>query len=521
MNNLGLKQNLNKRDWLLELKKGASSYKLEESNLIKSFLSEDFHLNKLYNKLLIDDCLEEEKGFKDLIKSLKTNIDDVYQSFKGVGNMRNIDIRYKINKIEEMINKNKLEFKIKFEALLFEEENLEKELETFETELISRNRLNKNNEEENIRNENVENEENDPQIESKNVEVRKNNYTSNKEEIDSYIEYIMSATNIIFDQYPEHVVSKMIEKQIDLDLLKNKAKMIDYIIEKSLNGQNLSWQARDHQDFLKLRTQHKGKINTLEFLNDLENTLPFMPRSELKNHIKMFNKFFQLSELKKLIINRYKDIKTEKEENDKKSILNQINQAKEIKDTPKQDKSQYVKEKKMKLEEWKLQKAQKKKEEFESNQNKLNEMRQNERERYNTYVENVKPILEQYKNMKIIKKQNSLLVQQSEKPMLNEIDLQRIQERNEDLVKQKMFLKKSKSINALKSGENYTKYKMKKNEELSKIKPKLNEETEIHQMKTRKKFDKNNEKGRDACTMGGNILNRGARAVPEWRKGLI
>jgi hypothetical protein len=38
--------------------------------------------------------------------------------------------------------------------------------------------------------------------------------------------------------------------------------------------------------------------------------------------------------------------------------------------------------------------------------------------------------------------------------------------------------------------------------------------------KKREKFDSKNEKGRDAMTMGGNLLGVQARAMPFWRKGL-
>lgn len=45
----------------------------------------------------------------------------------------------------------------------------------------------------------------------------------------------------------------------------------------------------------------------------------------------------------------------------------------------------------------------------------------------------------------------------------------------------------------------------------------LTEETKAMQEKKRAKFDGKEDKGRDAMTMGGNILGVQARAMPFWR----
>ncbi len=63
------------------------------------------------------------------------------------------------------------------------------------------------------------------------------------------------------------------------------------------------------------------------------------------------------------------------------------------------------------------------------------------------------------------------------------------------------------------------KFKIKKEKELEKVESKLNVQTEAIKEKQRKKHDYKSNKVAD--TMGGNVLGRMARAVPEWRKGLF
>jgi len=53
-----------------------------------------------------------------------------------------------------------------------------------------------------------------------------------------------------------------------------------------------------------------------------------------------------------------------------------------------------------------------------------------------------------------------------------------------------------------------------------KVESKFNEETKAMKDKRRSKFEAGKDNGRDAMTMGGNLLGVSARAMPFWRQGI-
>jgi hypothetical protein len=507
---------VNKKEWIDEYKKISNNFKIEERNLKQTYLNDDYHLNKIYIAMLKDEVEIEKKVFEEFMKQTKSSIDDVFTFFKGkssnVNKVRNSDIRHKIYKIEESLNKNRLEFKNKFETMMIEEETLEKELKDFESNFSNQLKNNFDDEDEN-RDINF----NSPE-EKTNDYVNKNNSTNDK--IDEYINYIMNNVNVVFEEYTQEDVIKLIQKLTwkDLDIIKIKINLTDHIIDKNLGGVNLSWQARDHQEFLKLKAAHNNKINTFEFLNELENTLPFIPRSELKNHIKLFNKFYHLFELKKLLIYRYKEIKNEIDEVEKKEILNKITNEKR----PSTACNNISNVDKQKLEEWKKKKMQEKKEKFEELMLMEQEKKEKEKEKFNKRAIEKKDLIDEYKrNKSIIINTVNKTNESTNKLQVSKIDMERIKEKNEKLVEKKTLLVKSKSLNMIKKAQNYTVFKLKKMEKLEKLPPKVNEKTENYENKKRKKFDYKTDVRRDVYTMGGNVLGHMTRAVPEWRKSLI
>jgi hypothetical protein len=527
---------MNKKEWLDEYKKINSTYRIEEKNLIHSYLSEDFHLNKIFNTLLKEEVDNEHKILIETIKSLKNSIGDVYSYFKGniAGNIkiRNYDIRGKIYKIEEAISKNRIEFKNKFEGLMIEEEQLERELMEFEENLNFEKIMKHRDFNSDKKEENLHQEENFNPIEENKIFVFSNNL-KNFEKIDEFISTVMSNVHTVFDESLLEEIFKIISRLQfkDSDEIKNKISQIDQIIEKNLGGANLSWQTRDHQEFLKLRASHNLKINTFQFLNDLENLLPFIPRSELKNHIIVYNKFYQLNELKKSLISKYKELKKEKEEKEKREILEKL----EMKNNKSESNTSNINrpfssntisckkslEEKQKLEEWKKKKLQEKKEKYEEQLRIEQEIKEKERMKYLERSSVVKPMIEEYKKVKVIQEINKTNSEMNSQIKVSEIDMERIKEKNEKLIQKKMLIVKSKSLNIIKKAESYTKYKIKKMDELEKIQPQLLEKTENFENKQRKKFDKNKDQKKDAFTMANNVLGRMTRAVPQWRQGLI
>lgn len=504
---------MNKREWIDELKKINNAYKIEEKGLINSYLNEDFHLNKIFNTLLKDEVEMESKILKETIVQLKNSIGDVYSFFKGNSNtkIRNYDIRGKIYKIEEAIGKNRCEFRNKFESLLIEEEKLEIELAEFE-EIFNLN-------------EKIEDDGNGNSEEQENVLPNKKSNISKNDKIDEYISHIMNSAHIVFDELSSEEVYKVVNRMQfkDSEDIKSKINIIDQIIDKNLGGINLTWQARDQQEFLKLRASHNLKINTFEFLNDLENALPFLPKTELKNHIKIFNKYYLINELKKKLINHYKQLKIDKEETEKTKMLEQINNVKRPSTANiNVNKKSLVNENKTKLEEWKKQKLAEKKEKYEEDLRREQENKEKEKLKYIEKANIIKPMIEEYKkNKNLIENtfENSNLNQN--KVEINQIDLERIKEKNDKLVEKKMLIIKTKSLNNIKKAENYTKYKLKKMESMDVVPSKLTEKTKGFESKQRKKYDSNNEQKKDAHTMANNVLGRMTRAVPEWRKALV
>ncbi len=146
-------------------------------------------------------------------------------------------------------------------------------------------------------------------------------------------------------------------------------------------------------------------------------------------------------------------------------------------------------------------------------------MREQEKMKHVEKMNKVKPMIDEYKKQKEFEKEK-----QSEKivkPEISEIDLERIKEKNERLIENKILITKHKPYEKIKREMNYVKYKLKKMEKLEAMEPKLEAKTEGYIQKERKKYDPKIDKGRKAETMGGNVLYRTTRAVPEWRKGLV
>lgn len=544
-----------KREWIEEYKKLNLNFKIDERNMIQMHLCEDYHANKIFNSQCGE--VEQEKRFvDDAIEKIKLAVDDIYAYLKGYQKGKNLEIRQRIIKIEELVNKNRMDFKNKFESLLLQEEEIENEILQFENYYEFNNAIGKNNSENTANNEEEANEEfdmnNNPgggDCERNSNAKGKNKNLPDKASLENYIEYILSNAynNAIFEEYSEAKLVKMITKITDLGYIKDKTYQLELLVEKNLGGFNLGWQPRDHQEFLKLRAAHNNKINTYEFFSELENILPFLPKSELKSHIKEYSKFIRLTELKKLLIARYKEIKIDKENNEKKKLLENIEKNKQndlskktnlkINNFLKANASNAnlnnlseskilevieneMQEKQKKLEDWKLQKELKKREQ--QDQKYREEMEKKERERY-LYEEKkrlLQPQIEEYKKYKnYIKQEQELYKQTENKFEVNEIDMERIKEKNTKLLESKMTKIKQKSVNKFKSAEKFAKFKIKRMQELEKVPSKLNTRTENVINKQRKKHDYTNNKTPD--TMGGNVLGRMARAIPEWRKGLF
>ena len=205
---------ISKTKWIDEYQKMSSQYKIEERNLIQTFLVNDYHLSKIFKSLLQDEIVNEKKTFFDTEKSIKFFINEAYSYLLSANPNRaiNNELSNKVKKIDNLLLKTRKEFKTKFEALLTEEETLEKELNNYEIQFEQMfNESNSNKE---------QSDEPQKQITSNNVITK----TKKNDIIDNYINSVMSAPGIIYDNeddFSYNEIVKTVKKFIYSDLSLN------------------------------------------------------------------------------------------------------------------------------------------------------------------------------------------------------------------------------------------------------------------------------------------------------------
>ena len=563
---------ISKTKWIDDLRKIVSQYKSEEFNLTQSCLQTDFHLNKIYKSLLIDDINIEYKNFSSLQKQLKFYINEAYSYIVGkkISKTENFEFQNKINKIENLILKIRNDYKIKFDTLLAEETSLEKELDNYDLIFMNEfakeqenklreyynGRLNKdedmemlnkmNNQNDNMKNYsilNVLNKKNVPK--SANIKNNIHNNINEDEQdekqvynnldlIDKYIDRIM--TNINYPLYgidEEEItfndVEKLIKKmnQNHLKIIRIKTDIINAIIDKKLGGNNQGWEPKEHEEFLKLKNSYNNRINTYEFLTALSTTIPYIPVSELKNHIYLYEKYIKINDIKKLLLNKYKDIKKKKDEEEKEKKIQKLKEEKKIREEQKKDAKNKIKiqeERRQKVMEWKQNKE---KELLEKQQILFEEkkiQRQKEKEIY--YINKIKNhyILEDYHRKKQQEKEQKEKLLEEEKIKLaqniNKFDIDRIKDKEDALLQKKLDAKQVKASKKFNEEIKYQNYKIKEKQKLKYVPSKLKESTTQSKNRKREKFDPNKEQKKDAYTMANNVLGRTTRAIPAWRQGL-
>ena len=539
---------ISKTKWVDDLRKIVSQYKSEEFNLTQSCLQTDFHLNKIYKSLLVDDINTEYKNFNSLQKQLKFYINEAYSYIVGkkISKAENFEFQNKINKIENLILKIRNEYKLKFDSLLAEETSLEKELDNYDLIFMNEfakeqenklreyynSRLNQdedmemlnnmNNQNDNIKNYSLLNVINKKNKQKKNINNNDDNDVdeddqeekkvyNNLDLIDKYIDRIM--TNVNYPIYgindEEEItfndVEKLVKKmnQNHLKIIRIKTDIINVIIEKKLGGNNQGWEPKEHEEFLKLKNAHNNRINTYEFLTSLSTTIPYIPVSELKNHIYLYEKFVKINDIKKL--------------NEEKKIREE--QKKEAK-----NKFKIQEERRQKVLEWK----QNKEKELQQKQQILFEekkiQRQKEKEIY--YINKIKNqyILDDYHKRKQKEKEEKEKLLEEERiksaQNINQFDIDRIKDKEDALLQKKLDAKQVKDSKKIKQEIKYQNYKIKEKQKLKFVPSKLKESTTQSKNRKREKFDPTKEQKKDACTMANNVLGRTTRAIPTWRQGL-
>ena len=550
---------ISKTKWLDDLRKIVSQYKSEEFNLTQSCLQIDFHLNKIYKSLFIDEINTEYKNFNSLQKQLKFYINEAYSYILGkkISKTENYEFQNKINKIENLILKIRNEYKIKFDTLLSEETSLEKELENYDLIFMNEfakeqedklreyynNRLNQDEDMEMLNNMNKQNTNTNIKNYSLLNVLNKKIKTDSEEKkvyndldlIDKYIEKIMTNVNINYSNYginEEEITFNDIEKLIKkmnnnhLKLIRIKTDIINAIIEKKLGGNNQGWEQKEQDEFIKLKNSYNNKINTYEFLTSLSTTIPYIPVSELKNHINLYEKYIKINEVKKLLLNKYKEIRKKKEEEEKEKKIKKLNEEKKLRQEQKKDAKNKIKmqqERRQKILEWKQNKE---KELIEKQQILFEEKKiQKQKEKEIYYINKIKTqyILDDYHKKKEQEKEKQRLIEEEKiksAQNINKFDIDRIKDKEDALLQKKLEAKQNKASVKMNQEIKYQNYKIKEKEKLKYVPSKLKESTTQSKNRKREKFDANKEQKKDAYTMANNVLGRTARAIPAWRQGL-
>ena len=358
---------------------------------------------------------------------------------------------------------------------------------------------------------------------------------NNLDLIDKYIDKIM--TNVNYPIYgineEEEITFNDIEKlvkkmnQNHLKIIRIKTDIINTIIEKKLGGNNQGWEPKEHEEFLKLKNSFNNRINTYEFLTSLSTTIPYIPVSELKNHIYLYEKFVKINDIKKLLLNKYKEIKKKKEEEEKDKKIQKLKEERKLREEQKKEaknKHKIQEERRQKVLEWK----QNKEKELLAKQQILYEekkiQRQKEKEIY--YINKIKNhyALEDYHRRKKQEQEEKAKLIEEEKiksaQNINKFDIDRIKDKEDALLQKKLDAKQNKVSNKLSQEIKYQNYKMKEKEKLKYVPSKLKESTTQSRNRKREKFDPNKEQKKDAYTMANNVLGRTTRAIPTWRQGL-
>ena len=570
MNNNTQQNIISKTKWVDDLRKLVSQYKSEEFNLSQSYLQSDFHLSKIYKKLLFDDINIEYKNFNSLQKQLKFYINEAYSYLVGkrISKAENYEFQNKINKIDNLLHKIRNDYKIKFDSLLGEEATLEQELDNYDMMFMNQfskeqenklreyynNRLNQDEDIELLnkmsQNQNIKNfsllnvgNKNHPKsaITKKGMKgIAENEEDGNSEQvynldlIDKYIDKIM--TNVNYSLYgldEEEITYNDIEKLIKkmnknhLNIIRIKTDIINSIIEKKLGGNYQGWEPKEHEEFLKLKTSHNNRINTFEFLTSLSTTIPYIPVSELKNHIRLYEKYTKINDIKKLLLQKYKEIKKQQEELEKEKKIKKLKQEKLNRELQKKEMANKMKiqeERRQKVFEWK----QNKEKEFYEKRQKLMEeqkmQKQKEKETYYMNKQRNQYLLNDYYRKKEEEEQKKKIMEEEEKKKrglsINKFDIDRIKEKEDALLEKKIVAKRVKSSKGISNELMYQNYKMKEKEKMKYIPSKYNQLTTQSKNRKREKFDPKKDKGKDACTMANNVLGKTSRAIPLWRQGL-
>ena len=92
--------------------------------------------------------------------------------------------------------------------------------------------------------------------------------------------------------------------------LKNEMEQVEIDIIQN-GGVNCGWEASDHKDFLRLHTQMAGKTGTVAFFTAMARAVPLADENQVREHLKAYQTYTNLTKKKKELLADYKAAKEE------------------------------------------------------------------------------------------------------------------------------------------------------------------------------------------------------------------
>eukprot|EP00826_Nyctotherus_ovalis_P021544 TRINITY_DN1697_c0_g1_i10.p1 TRINITY_DN1697_c0_g1~~TRINITY_DN1697_c0_g1_i10.p1 ORF type:complete len:485 (+),score=195.62 TRINITY_DN1697_c0_g1_i10:828-2282(+) len=298
--------------------------------------------------------------------------------------------------------------------------------------------------------------------------------------------------------------------------IKKQLENIDKEID-AMGGVYLGWSRSDHDDYLKLRTKHKGKVKTLAFVNEVAKLIPDISAEDISIHSQNYDLYLKLCGKKKELLQKYKELKKlESNQEDEEVMPEKENEPRK----PQVQSKEELKKQKEKVTEWKKKREEELKQKTEAEQQQKREREREKQLRTELEKQKKKILVEEYKQKKEIEammRKEQELSKACARKKLSPEELLKLQEREQATFQKRVDKLQYKKYQKLDRIEKQQKAIQALQENFKHVPSKLNVETTAQLSKKRTKFDG---KGRDALTFGGDLLHIQSRAVPNWRAGL-
>ena len=438
---------------------------------------------------------DEELSLFTNISQIKQNLKEVHQMVKRINPQENYLrlLQSKIQSIETNLSQFKSKSRKTFEDLALEESTLLKELEIYNDKF--------------------------------------NTYTK-ESTVPTKPKRKIEATSKI-KQFLTETASKSEDSPDELTSIKHTLQEIDKKIEEN-GGSNCGWDAADHSDFLKLRTRHKNKTNTIAFISELKKLVPMISESEIGDHIHRYEIYQELLQSKKHNITKYNTLKKELRATHHvfttipQNTLNEdldllgVSEGKKMQKSKAECRKEAEERmrKKKEIEEWKNKKMQ----ERQNKQKDIDEFVNTEKKKAHQKLDNMvkKQCLVDYHERKAIgelrKREEEDKKKSEMKRRLTAADKDRLKEREIKNFQKKMELMGNKYERGQLKEEAEDRMKQKMNRNFMYVESRLGNQTTAQISKKRDKFQ--GTQGKDASTFGGDLLHAQVRSVPSWRQGL-